>query len=443
MNRIAYSLSVLGLLVAVAPSAAQSDPRVEWLRQHALAVRSIDPADQTFDDLATLRDVLARTRIVLLGEASHGDGATFLAKTRLIEFLHREMGFDALVFESGFFDCSALAGGPAPAGAAPLAVFEGCVWPMWRARRELDALRAYLESAHASGRRLEIFGLDPDFVAASSRERLAPELRVLLGRSPMAASLATPEFLRVVDNLYAYLDPASSRPSLAAVQRFAAAAESLARTIETDSALSRAERGYWARVLQSLASHALSRIRPLRSTPTRESVEQRDRQMAQNLLWLVDERLAGRRVIVWSATLHAVHNLSAVSVLVDQPTPWGSSLQEMYRTKHVMGDYLRQVRGDAVYTIAFTASEGTNADGPSGRPIPRPDDRALENLFERAGFRYGFVDLRSPAAGGNWLAAEQVAHPLGYLAMRANWSAVVDGVFFIRAMTPSTRREPR
>ena len=35
---------------------------------------------------------------------THGDGAMFLAKARLVRFLHQVMGFDVLAWESGFFD---------------------------------------------------------------------------------------------------------------------------------------------------------------------------------------------------------------------------------------------------------------------------------------------------------------------------------------------------
>ena len=40
-----------------------------------------------------------------LGESGHGVREFNLAKVRLIRFLHEEMGFDVLAFESGLFEC--------------------------------------------------------------------------------------------------------------------------------------------------------------------------------------------------------------------------------------------------------------------------------------------------------------------------------------------------
>jgi erythromycin esterase-like protein len=79
--------------------------KVEWLSKNELQIRSIDPNDDDFADLAPLKKILGDARVVQLGEQSHGDGATFYAKERLIRFLHEEMGFDVLAWESGFFEC--------------------------------------------------------------------------------------------------------------------------------------------------------------------------------------------------------------------------------------------------------------------------------------------------------------------------------------------------
>ncbi len=441
MNQFSYSLAVAGLIIFPCGAMAQSEPRVEWLRQHAIAVRTIDPADQAFTDLANLRNTLRGTRIVLLGEASHGDGATFLAKTRLVEFLHRQMGFDVLVFESGFYDC--LNGTPARADADMRSTFQRCVWPMWSARQELDPLVDYLAQARVRGAPLAILGLDPDFVRGPSRDHLARDLRAAIQAARVQPDSATAEFLNVVDSLYAYLNPRQPRPTADAVARFISTAESLAAVMDTASALAPAERGYWARVCESLASHARSRLGPAGQPLTSESVEMRDRQMARNLAWLIRQRLPGRRVIVWSATLHAARNLAVLTVLRDHPTPWGISLQEMYRTKRVMGDYLRQEFGDSMYAIGFTALEGTTAGGQSGTPIQPPTDGSLEDLLGRTGLQHAFLDLRQPMAGGTWNASELIARPFGYAEMRGDWRRVLDGVFFIRTMTPSTPAAPR
>src|SRR6516162_207942 len=88
-----------------AQDAPDREARIAWLKKHAIALRSIDPSDEDFTDLEPLRKVIGDARVVQLGEQSHGDGATFHAKARLIKFLHQKMGFDVLAFESGLYDC--------------------------------------------------------------------------------------------------------------------------------------------------------------------------------------------------------------------------------------------------------------------------------------------------------------------------------------------------
>ncbi len=88
-------------LYAARARAVEANPRVRSLSNHMLKLNSVDPEDDDFSDLMPLRELLEGVRIVLLGEATHFNGTDFLGKGRLIRFLHSELGFDVLAFESG------------------------------------------------------------------------------------------------------------------------------------------------------------------------------------------------------------------------------------------------------------------------------------------------------------------------------------------------------
>ena len=60
-----------------------SDP-VEWLASQAIPVASVDPANRDFSDLQALRDVIGDSRVVMLGEQSHGDGTERAAAWRRV-----------------------------------------------------------------------------------------------------------------------------------------------------------------------------------------------------------------------------------------------------------------------------------------------------------------------------------------------------------------------
>jgi Tol biopolymer transport system component/imidazolonepropionase-like amidohydrolase len=64
---------------------AETDARVEWLRRHAAPMRAADFGDD-LSDLELLGEAIGDARMVMLGEASHGEGAWFEQKARIIPF---------------------------------------------------------------------------------------------------------------------------------------------------------------------------------------------------------------------------------------------------------------------------------------------------------------------------------------------------------------------
>lgn len=59
---------------------------------------------EKFENLSNLKETLKGVEIIALGENTHGLGEVFTAKTELVKFLHQELGFDLVLFESGFGD---------------------------------------------------------------------------------------------------------------------------------------------------------------------------------------------------------------------------------------------------------------------------------------------------------------------------------------------------
>lgn len=70
---------------------------------------ALQPLGPSVDSPSVRLEPLARAigdrRIVLLGENGHGVGELTRAKVRLVEWLYRELGFDVVAMESGFFEC--------------------------------------------------------------------------------------------------------------------------------------------------------------------------------------------------------------------------------------------------------------------------------------------------------------------------------------------------
>lgn len=415
-----------------------------------VSVRTIDPADENWSDLSGLAPLLNGVRLVVLGEATHGDGATFLAKTRLVKFLHQRLGFDLLVFESGFYDCSKA--WPPAADTTAMAAFENCAWPLWSQRRELEPLVSYLERTHAGLRPLILAGLDPDIGVLSAYGERAQELRRLL---ESLANLSVPReelsaFLDFADHAADYRGRTLPVPSADSLKAVVATAERLADVMRRNDQLSRKDRVYWALVLENLAAETQARFitRMYSASPPDpqaawEANLTRDAQMAKNLAWVMDEAHPARKAIVWVATAHAareLHNLSLLSA-ADEPTPFGFSLQELFRRRRTLGDDLYDRFGASMYAIGFTALGGATAGGQSGRPISAPSSGSVEDLLGRTGQEYAFLDLRRGSAAPQGGLA---ARPVGYMEMRApDWSRTLDAVFFIRTMVPSTRKQSR
>jgi erythromycin esterase len=434
------------LLVLALPALAQppapSDSRVDWLRANAVRIRSISPEDRDFSDLQPLKKILGDSRVVLLGEQSHGDGSVFLAKTRLIQFLHEEMGFDVLAFESGLFDCRR-AWEALQAGEDPVAAVRRGVFGIWTRSEQVIPLMEYLGRRVRTQRPLELVGFDNQFTASASRDFVVADLADYLRRigSPAPEAPDWKVFAGTLRSLAeaAYLQGMLPVPSAAEQERFRAQLRDLREEIGRRSAPRPDwDALFWQQMMDSIGAYTHSEwVGADLTESTDEGRQARDEQMGRNLIWLANERYPGRKIIVWAATFHNARNLRKLDPGLGNP-----EIKKVYEDFAAMGEVAHRTLGDKMYSLGFTAAAG-RAGSAFGTPqnLSRPSPGSLEDLMEGAGLENALVDFRNPPRGGHWLREPLISRPLGYTEMKGNWSEVLDGMMFIREMTPSTRAE--
>ena len=422
------------------PSAAvdqpPSDHDTEWLREHAIPLRTAASGDDDFADLEPLRETLGRARIVVLGEGSHGEGTTFTVKTRLVRFLHERLGYDVLAFESGFYECWK-AQQRIAAGEDPAAAFRGAVFKVWTASRQVQPLIDDFARAARSPHPLELTGFDPQFTGALSAS-FADDLK----RTADAAGMSGDAFLARVAAPLANLTEGSYEsgelPAAAARADFLAALGELDTRLRGPAGERVPERDFWVQLLGGLRDLAVSSWATDWKAPLLEDVVNfpvRDRIMGEHLAWLAREKYPNRKIVAWMASGHAARGLSRIETA--RP-----DLARLYQVWRPTGDVAHALLGDEVYTVGVVAHHGRHKFAIlQGEPkvLDPPANGSLEDRFHRAGFELAFLDLRHTRGQPRWLIDPLVARPLGYEVMRARWREVFDGMLFIDAMELSER----
>lgn len=393
-------------------AALSADPRVAWLRQNAVPIRSIDPNDMDFTDLQPLGRSLEGVHLVLLGEADHRSGSDFLVKSRLVKFLHQELGFDVLAFEAPLYGMS-VAWDRLRSGALPRQALAEGAWGFWANSEQMQPLIDYV-AEQAQGRRpIELAGFDNQFTGQGASARFAEDLAGFLVDRGLGGPLGLPggPNMRILESLALRRYDSQPLPDSATGSAFLSGLdETIAGAAELNDAAAR----FWTQVLRSTACHATRFLAPAADRCLR------DWQMAQNLTWLANERYPGRRIIVWSGTAHAAR-------MPELPPAGGAGPS--------MGQYMDDVFGAHSYAIGVTSYRTADTASrhivPDQHPLPE-----FEELMSAAGFDYGLVDLRRARPEGNWAAGEFLARPIGHATTPAVWSELFDALLFVREHQP-------
>ncbi len=263
-----------------------------YVIQNAVPVETVDPDSTGFSDLDAIGKAIGGARIVMLGEQDHGDAVTFLAKSRLIKYLHEVKHFDVLAFESDFFGLN-FGWEQAGKGAANLdSVVRKNVFQDWSECSECsNLLCSYLPACSKTSAPLQLAGIDCSMNSRILAAALDSVLRAchlpITGRPDYAGEIA-PSLIIWGANLkdsarnHRFLD------NLAEMRH------------QLDSALGPGT--IWSQAIANFQVNDYYWSNPGLNYYQRMAL--RDQQMAENLRWLAEVKYPHSRIIVWAHNYH-------------------------------------------------------------------------------------------------------------------------------------------
>lgn len=380
-----------------------------WLKENAHPIALEPSGNDDFADLEPLRPILADRRIVMLGESSHGVREYNLAKVRLIKFLHQEMGFDVIAFESSWADAYAVYTKIDSLSARDM--MERSIYPVWHTE-EVLALFEYIKATHSTERPLYLAGIDMQPLDAFSH--LVSEWLDAIDPAQGDAwrKLQTASYPAVHGFDYPWGELPARRAEWIAgyhqLARFVLENEERLHQAWPDlpnfaSVVRRAidERIWVLNEYSEAKALVLSGTLALPTHAMENYSYVRDRMMADNLRWLADEVFPNKKIIVWGHNYHIRKQNSSVQndpLFMGLPTP-------------TLGELLPDDLRAQTYSIGLYMYSGTHAD--NMREVHElPADHipgSIEAIVKQAGYDVAFVDLKHqvPEVGTTWMFTER------------------------------------
>jgi len=144
--------------VAVAQT-AHGQPAVDWIRAHAIPLRTVE-AGHSFDDMQPLAQVVGDARIVALGEATHGTREFSQLKHRMVEFLASQKGFTIFSIEANMPEAYRLNDFVLNGNGDPKQLLKGMYFWTWDTEEVLDMILWMREFNRSGKGRIEFTGFD-------------------------------------------------------------------------------------------------------------------------------------------------------------------------------------------------------------------------------------------------------------------------------------------
>ena len=396
-----------------------------FANKNSVAINYILPDSTDFSDLENIGNAIGDSRIVMLGEQDHGDAPTFLAKTRLINYLHTIKGFNVIAFESDFFSATFGFENMAKTKQDYLKFYKANIVPYWTLSDACSSLFTKLvPESLTSPNPLIIAGFDNQMFYKYSASKLSKAID----------SLTKKNDLPILNDQSTYTNILLSIDTLS--NSFFCTTKSKKYYKQSIINLSKLKKEFESKtgnqdisciLIDNLLSFA---NQLLKKNDFTAMVNIRDIQMAANLKWLCDIKFAKEKIIVWAANYH-------ISKYMGHFKKKNLNDNISMATEFVKDSELN----NKTYVIGFTSFDGeAGRIGTKTFAVDKPDKNGFETWINPM-FDYAFTDFKKfnssyPNFDKEFELKSCVSDNNVHKSYPAQWNKIFDGMFFIRHMYP-------
>jgi erythromycin esterase len=413
MTALLFALGFSSIIAQSELSSTQLEAK-DWVKANAIPITTVT-AESGLEDLEPVKNLVGGTKILALGEATHGTSEFFKLKHRMLEYLVKKQGFTVFAIEGSWasaFEINKYVMGGAGEARSLLNKYARVMWP-WRVTEVLDLIewmRIY-NAREDTLVKVQFTGFD--------MQEPVPAVDWLTDYLERANS---DQLARVSDLLGCIR---FSLNNILAASRYTSAGTQGAKTCETNigtikKILSNRRKTLEPKLGSLEFAQALQMQRTLEQTNAYYraryidgdlfgAVVMRDEFMTQNVAWLAKNSGKDAKLVLWAHNGHVTFNPNMSLGW----KPMGARLKDRFGSSYKVfgfsfysGDFYAQLLDTSDPTRTLAAAVLGLAANPSINRVPLPVSDSYETVFHATGipmFILGTDTKLDPSSGAKWL----------------------------------------
>lgn len=367
-------------------------------------IGSVD-LNSSYESFRALDSLFEGKSIVLLGEQSHREGTACRTKYQLIKYLHEVHDFDLLLFESDFYG-GMKAWEEITAGAQMGETLAKSVFFVWSATVGFQQFSGYLADQLKTEDTLQVLGFDNQLSSQYFKESFE-DVKAFIEMSEIISKEQKSHLIETIDLFQSGNSKALKKNGI-------------------DKDLSTIDSLLPATELLSFEEQSLLCLKSVLSDRFGKTYL-RDQQMADNFNW-IRKKHPNKKIICFGATSHFLYNSEEVQL----KGPLYALADNFYAKNEMMGDYLKDQYGDELYSVGFTAVQGSIGGWfGKAKELKQPIEKSLEYQILRDYTESNFFFNLDPNSEFPFF-----SRPVGNAFMKTPANRVMDALVINYTMEP-------